>query len=421
MGLVKIFSISLFSEAFVLLAGFVNSIVITRNLDLAGRGEYALTMNVVLILSLIFGDSLYRSNTYLISKNRKDLSRLISNGMVAILFLGFLLFSIFCLSGQDVFQQILPGVHLQLVFIAFLSLIPLIFIRCLNGLFLGMQKYYVFNFLVVAPLCLYCLLNVGLSFWGGFSPEKVMRNYLIAMVFFMVIAFIILVRTESFHFELNWHVAKQSMQTGIKSGISTVTLFLLFRVDIFFVNYFLGTDQAGLYSIAALVAELLQKFANTSGTIIFPQIAGESRPLRGYRLSVRVVLFVAVVGVIFALVVLVFGERLIVFLFQKAYAPAIIPLYYLLPGTVVMAVGKIIIFSLWGKGFPKVTIWVPLCAFILNVVLNLVLIPRLGIMGAALSTSISYLVFGISLILYFFVHPQLKMDHENESKIDVPI
>ena len=252
MGLVKIFSISLFAEAVVLFAGFINSIIITRNLELSGRGEYALTMNVVLILSLIFGDSLYRSNTFLISKNRKHLSPLISNGTVGIVLLGFILFSMFYLFGQDVFQYVLPGVHLQLIFLAFLSLIPLISIRSLSGLFLGMQKYYVFNFFIVAPLCLYCLLNVGLYFLGGFSPEKVMQNYCIAMTFLMIIAFFILARTESIHFGLNWGVAKQSIQTGMKSGISSISLFLLFRVDIFLVNYFLGTDQAGLYSIAIL-------------------------------------------------------------------------------------------------------------------------------------------------------------------------
>jgi stage V sporulation protein B len=405
-GFVKIFSLSLFSQAFVLLAGFVNSIIITRQLNLDGRGQYALTMGIITIFSLIFGDGLYRSNTYMVSLNRKSLSRLISNSIVAIGIFGLILLAISIFIKGPMLEKVLPGVDFSLVLIAIISVVPVIFVRSFTGLFLGLQYYKFFNALVVLPIVLYSLLNVTLFWHSGFTPYHILMNYLIAMVVFTAASFFSVVRFEPFRFQTDWNLGKKSMSAGLKSVASNISLFLLFRVDIFLINFFLGTDQAGLYSIAVLLSELLQKLANTSGTVIFPKIAGERRIEKGRRLSFRVVLFVLVVGIGFSGVLYLFGEKIIVLLYTERFALAARPLYWLLPGTVIMAMGKIFLFSLWGRGFPKITLIVPLFAFFLNIVLNLLLIPRLGLAGAAISTSFSYIVFGLSLGIYFLFHDE---------------
>ena len=394
------FSVSLISQGLVLGIGFLNSIVITRQLDLAGRGSYALAMNIVLILGLIVGDGLYRSNTYLVSRDRSRLSELLINGGVAVAGLGAVFFVLLYGAGRAVLPRILPGVDFRLMVLAGLCVLPMVFIRSVCGLFLGLQKYVAFNVLIVTPLALYCGLNIGTMFWSSISASRVLSNYALAMAAMAAVALLMVIRSGSLRFRTSWTVGLESLRNGMKSTLSSVLLFMLFRVDIFLINYFLGTEQAGLYSIAVLVSELLQKFSNTSGTVIFPKIAGETDPRRGRRLSNRVLLFVGIVGILFAAFLLLVGKRLIGVLFTQKFAPAFEPLRILLPGTVLMAMGKVILFSLWGRGFPRITIVLPLIAFFMNLGLNLVLIPAYGIPGAAASTSFSYIVFGISIILY---------------------
>jgi len=417
LSFIKVFSLSLFSQAFVLLAGFVNSIIITRQLNLDGRGQYALTMGIITVFSLIFGDGLYRSNTYMISLNRKNLSRLISNSIIAVGIFGLILLLIPIFIQGPILEKVLPGVDFRLVVLAVISVVPVIFIRSFTGLFLGLQDYKFFNVLVVLPIVLYSLLNVTLFWHSGFTPHHILMNYLIAMAVFTAASFFLIVRFEPFHFRTDWKLGKKSMETGFKSVASNISLFLLFRVDIFLINYFLGTDQAGLYSIAVLLSELLQKLANTSGTVIFPKIAEEKKIEKGKRLSLRVVLFVFIVGILFSGILYLFGERIIVLLYTDRFAPAARPLYWLLPGTVIMAMGKIFLFSLYGRGFPKITLIVPLSAFFLNVILNLWLIPKLGLTGAAISTSFSYILFGLSLGIYFMLHRE-KSDERPHSEIE---
>ncbi len=410
MGFIKIFSVSLFAQGLVLVTGFINSIIITRNLDLVGRGKYALTMNIITILSLIFGDGIYRANTYLVSLNRKDLSKLISNSIIAISTIGALLLIFIFVMTEGLLQKLVPGLNLSLIVLAVSSVIPLLFIRSFSGLFLGLQRYYFYNLFVFAPLVLYCIFNVGLYFWTDFTPMKVMQNYLFALSIIFIIASVTISRVESVEFKPNLQVGKDTLRTGFKSSASSIPLYLLFRVDIFLVNYLLGTDQAGLYSIAVILSELLQKFANTSGTVIFPKIAGKEQAGKKKSLSIKVVLFVLAVGLAFGLFFWLMGETIIVFLYKENFAPAAGALHWLLPGTIIMAVGKIFLFSLWGRGFPRVTVIVPVVAFIMNTILNLTLIPRLGIIGSAISTSISYVFFGLSLAFYFFISDRFDVE-----------
>lgn len=414
MGFIKIFSVSLFAQGLVLVTGFINSIIITRNLDLVGRGKYALTMNIITILSLVFGDGIYRANTYLVSLNRKHLSKLISNSVIAVSVIGALLLVFIFLMTEGFLQKLVPGLNLSLLVLAMSSVIPLLFIRSFSGLFLGLQRYYLFNFFVFAPLVLYCFFNIGLYFWTDFTPLKVMQNYLFSLSIIFIIASFTISRVESVEFKPNWKVGRQTLETGFKSSASTIPLYLLFRVDIFLINYFLGIDQAGLYSIAVVLSELLQKFANTSGTVIFPKISGKDKAKKGRSLSLKMVLFVLAVGVLFGLFFWLMGEKLIILLYKEKFAPAAGALYWLLPGTIIMAVGKIFLFSLWGRGFPKVTVIVPIAAFIVNTILNIMLIPRLGIIGSAISTSTSYILFGLSLALYFFISDRYEMSGQIE-------
>lgn len=403
----KIFSISLGTQGAVLFIGFVNSIMITRYLGLEGRGQYAIAMNVITILALLLGDGLYRSNTYLVSLNAKLLSPLFSNGLLMIGGFGTLLLIISFLWGADIIQTALPGLNMDILFWAVISMIPVIFVRSIEGLVLGLQRYLIFNGLVVLPLSIYLLLNIILHFSEQYSPALLLRNYFMAMGLVSILAASWLIRNVTIRFQPKWAVAKESFSNGIKANVSHLCLFMLFRVDIFLINYFLGTEQAGLYSIAVLISELLQKMANTSGTVLFPKVTGETTK-SSQTLSIRVLVFVLGAGLMFSIFLFIFGKALIILLFKNEFAPAAVSLYYLLPGTVIMAGGKIVLFSLWGKGFPRITILLPLASLILNTLLNLVLIPKLGIQGAAISTSLSYILFGLGLGGYFFSHPDMR-------------
>jgi len=78
-----------------------------------------------------------------------------------------------------------------------------------------------------------------------------------------------------------------------------------------------------------------------------------------------------------------FGER-----FLAAYNPMI----WIICGIVALAYHVVLDNYFAGKGYPAVTVWSSGLALITNIGLNLFLIPKYGISGAAMSTCFAYVL-----------------------------
>jgi len=75
----------------------------------------------------------------------------------------------------------------------------------------------------------------------------------------------------------------------------------------------------------------------------------------------------------------------------------------LLPGVFLFSVAKIIGNDFSGRGLVVINGIVSASALIINIILNLLLIPRIGIKGAAIASTISYSLATI-ILLFLFRH-----------------
>jgi O-antigen/teichoic acid export membrane protein len=89
------------------------------------------------------------------------------------------------------------------------------------------------------------------------------------------------------------------------------------------------------------------------------------------------------------------GEWLIITLFGIAYQPAYPALLALLPGVFGLCYASILRLDLLGKNRPGAVSLMMGGGALLNLALNVILIPRYGIVGAAAASSIAYL--GVTL------------------------
>jgi O-antigen/teichoic acid export membrane protein len=95
---------------------------------------------------------------------------------------------------------------------------------------------------------------------------------------------------------------------------------------------------------------------------------------------------------------LVFGAR---------FSPSVSVVWWILPGTIALSVSKVICADLAGRGRPEFS---SICAFLslaVTVSLDLLLIPRMGINGAALASSAAYSV--QTVLLAIFLKRQLQV------------
>jgi O-antigen/teichoic acid export membrane protein len=99
-----------------------------------------------------------------------------------------------------------------------------------------------------------------------------------------------------------------------------------------------------------------------------------------------VALATGALGTVAALV----AEPSIVFLFGPSFIPAVAPLTWLIPGAVAFATYSLLMSYFYAIGTPAATIIFPAIGLLVNVGLNLTLIPVYGLVGTAVASSIAY-------------------------------
>jgi O-antigen/teichoic acid export membrane protein len=106
-------------------------------------------------------------------------------------------------------------------------------------------------------------------------------------------------------------------------------------------------------------------------------------------------------AVLGALLLALLGGRLLIRLaYGGAFDPAFTAVVWLLPGIGCMAVNMVFMNFLASCGMPLVAVYSPLVALVVNVALNLALIPRMGFAGAALASSVAYALMLLISVAY---------------------
>lgn len=77
------------------------------------------------------------------------------------------------------------------------------------------------------------------------------------------------------------------------------------------------------------------------------------------------------------------------------------PMLALLPGVVLLGGAKVLTNEITGRGYPHYNSINAGLALVLTVVLDLVLIPRYGVLGAALASSIAYSAISFTAIGFY--------------------
>lgn len=174
---------------------------------------------------------------------------------------------------------------------------------------------------------------------------------------------------------------------------------LQLRADSFVVNAQLGVHATGVYSVTAGLAETLWYVPNALGTVMFSRAVGSA----GDAARVAAVLTRTTIAVALATAVpaFVLGPRLVRLFYGSEFTDAGVALRYILPGIVAYSVVAVQSRYVVGRGRPGVSTLIMVAGLCVNITSNLVLVPRLGITGAAMSSSISYAVTALLMLATF--------------------
>ncbi len=183
-------------------------------------------------------------------------------------------------------------------------------------------------------------------------------------------------------------LVRYSVPTALAGTIGVTMTWL----DRLLVGYYLPTESVGWYQVAAQASGAFAVVLGAFNAIFAPMIAGllaggENSQLQElYRVATKWGALAVLPG---AALCLLFPEVSIEALFGDAYRPAAAPLVILVVGQLVTAVTGAVGYLLMMGGRQNPWLALSLAALGLDCVLNVLLIPRFGLEGAAAATTIS--------------------------------
>lgn len=375
-------------------------IVIARVLGPEGNGEYALIILIPSILVLVGNLGLGLANIYFGGSKKYEWAQIVSNSVVSAVMLGIPLtiafLAYFLVSPPSFLAEIEPRSLVLATLTVPFSLLTIYF----NLVLLGNNRVKEYNTVLViqggASLLLTLFLLLALN--GGIFSA--ILAWTIGTVMATILSFLFVRRITRIVWSFHPRLFKDSLRFGIQGFLGNIIQFLNYRLDMLMVAHFMSVIFVGYYSVAVIIAESLWYLPAAAGTIVLARTPGLSidEANRSTPQICRTTFFITILT---SLALFGLGKYIIILFFGSTFLPAAEPLWILLPGIVALSICKVLSHDMVGRGKPMINTVAAGVSLAVNIPLNLLLIPKMGISGAALASTVSYTLVTVVVLIYF--------------------
>lgn len=273
---------------------------------------------------------------------------------------------------------------------------------------LRMEYSLLFNLANRAVLLLLIFLAIsnhwGLNFLILASVSATLTHNLLMMLFAK--------KLVKVSFDIDVPLMKQLLKEAIPIAIASVFTIIYFRIDIVMLSFLRGDTEVGFYSAAYRLTDALVFLPTVITTSTFPLMS------KYYKDSVdsfnfaytRTFKYLFATGLLIAILVTFASDKIIHIVYGPEYQSSAIALQILIWTTAIMFITTLIGTTCISSGNQQIVSQRAIIAALLNVILNLILIPWIGYTGAAIATVLSTFVammFGLFWINKNLLHENL--------------
>jgi len=372
--------------------------LLSRWLGPADFGLYTIVMLVPLLAGRFGHLGVDAANAYFIDSGKYQASDIFGNSLVLTVIV-FLLAS----CGVFVFYLLDSGSHLRSHSALLAAIAPIAGLSAYRTLFqstlVGQDRLRAFSFIAIVD-SLFPLFGIVCLFGFNFLSvtSAVIVNFLS-----LVITCLVLYRISRFSgsLQFNYQLAKKSVNYGWKSWVNNLANQALYKVDVFIIGIMLDLSSVGIYTVGVLIIEKCWYLSGAIGNAIYPKLKNmdiyKGRNLAA--LAAKSNLYITSFG---AIAISIFSVWIIKTLFGDDYYGSALVIVLLAPGIIFLAVPKILVSHLAAKDKLELAVQASLTALIVNLVANVLFIPFAGIYGAAIASSLAYLVY-LAIYLWNYI------------------
>jgi O-antigen/teichoic acid export membrane protein len=378
-------------------------IVLSRVLGAAGVGLYSSIIVVPMIVIGFTQLGIRRATMVHIGAGKLNTDHIVSAVFILLLITSVLSVVISGLGFMFSESRNADPVLLMLV----MATIPLVLCNVFaGGVFLGKQEILRANILNSGPTIMNLVFVIifvwilKLSIYGAF-----LGLFLGNLTMFIFVVYIV---RKSYKITWKYHekIMKSMVRLGAVFALSMFIMQLNYRIDIILLKKYSTLEQVGLYSLAVQIAEQLWYVPYAIDTIVLTRSAKTADEKLVNKTVASILRVSFLIGLFGCFLIIVLAPPLLPLIFGEEFKGSVVMVQTILPGMMFLIAFRILNSRLSGMGKPQIAIYTFIPALIINVVLNLLWIPRFGGMGAVWATNLSY-AFGSMLFVIIYLRKTL--------------
>jgi O-antigen/teichoic acid export membrane protein len=402
-----------------LVSGFVISIITARILGPENRGEFSMLLNTSGFLCLLFGFSYGTSMVYIIANNKMPLRNTINSFGLLVLILIAICFATLFFFPTSWYQVVVPksgntSYYLWVLFALFaLTVTGILYNSVLSGKKLFKEQQ--LSFLITSTISIIAYIIVFIYRQElDINVRKFSLFYLLLAILPNLGYYLIYLKKTrpamSFHF-LDTGQMKYVLGFSLMAYLCTIFHFLSCRIDFWIVEYYKGSKDLGIYSLAVNLAQMIWILPQAISVILLSYSGDEDKQKSNDNTNTlsRVALAIIFLAAPFLFFTIDFFMPL---LFGIEYTDSAFLFKMLLFGIVPFSLTTILSSYFAGSGQVKVNLYCSFLGFISCLILDLLLIPKFGTPGAAIASGISYIISTTFIVLMY-----LKTTHTHLSAL----
>jgi O-antigen/teichoic acid export membrane protein len=363
-------------------------VVLARALGPSGRGAVAVAFAFALLLLQLGTLGLHSANAYFAAREPGQTARILTNTLWSAAAMGLALVAAGLLL-RELFPGVLRGLDSLEVAVVLISVPAVLAIPLLQGILLAEGRMAAYNGIELA---------VALATFLGFALVLLVFSggVLTALVLFTsvniagAVGLVYLLKHHLLNVrQFDARLFQSMLRYGFRIYLSALFVYLTWRANLLLVNGYLGSAQAGRFSIALGLGDPIHLLPTVVALNLFPRIArGDASSDTGavFRSLALVygALCVAIIPLIGPIIRLLYGG---------AFSGAINISYWLLPGIYAYGMVSVLSYHFAGHGYPLRALFTWVVGVVVNFGIAFPLLARhQGTEYAAIAISAAYTV-----------------------------
>lgn len=400
---------------------FLSNVLVARHLGIAGKGSYDLVISTTACIATFTNFSISSGLVYISAKNLFNFFYLALSLHCFILFqMGFAYTFLIFMKSIGISEFVLPDIQSNTILISVILLGINNLFAFFQSILIGKEAILKANIADIAGKLL-TLIGLGLLFfnpmnWASLGFIEVLSLLTIGN---MVSAILSLISITNHNRKSKINLKRLCYKTLIESilryslpcYLATILQFVNYRFDVFIINGFSDTQKVGIYSISVMVSQLVWIISGAVARAILPRISNlvnDGNKKEATKITVLSIKLLFPFSAFLGAIVCITAPLIIPLLFGKEFSESVLPLQLIMPGAVIFTISSILGAFFCGIGKPQICTKTSLFGCLFTLTLDFILIPQLGISGAAIASSLSYMATTASLIWYFLNETGLK-------------